>query len=108
MRVEVLTSPACPHRDATDRVLQQALLEVGLPADTYEVILVADFEDAKVKRSLGAPTIRVNGMDIEYADREPEEYTAGCRFYNTMEGWKPVPPLGMLLRALKDALASER
>ena len=35
--------------------------------------------------------IRVDGIDVEYGDREPDEYQAGTRYYNTPEGWKPYP-----------------
>ncbi len=48
-------------------------------------------EEAKEKRFLGSPSIRVNGIDVEYGDREPDEYQAGVRYYNTPQGWKPYP-----------------
>ena len=48
-------------------------------------------EDARTKRFLGSPSIRVNGIDVEYGEREPDEYQAGTRYYNTPEGWKPYP-----------------
>ena len=48
-------------------------------------------EDARDKRFLGSPSIRVDGIDVEYGDREPDEYQAGTRYYNTPQGWKPYP-----------------
>jgi hypothetical protein len=33
----------------------------------------------------------VNGIDVEYGEREPDEYQAGTRYYNTPQGWKPYP-----------------
>jgi len=48
-------------------------------------------EDARTRKFLGSPSIRVNGVDVEYGEREPDEYQAGTRYYNTPEGWKPHP-----------------
>ncbi len=33
----------------------------------------------------------VNGIDVECGEREPDEYQAGTRYYNTHQGWKPFP-----------------
>lgn len=66
-----------------------------------EVLEVTGYEDAKVVRAFGSPTIRVDGTEIEYWEREPEEFTAGCRYYNTPDGWKPLPHKGLVLRAIE-------
>ena len=49
------------------------------------------------------PTIRVEGLDIEHADREPPETSPNCRYYNSPAGWRPVPDKGMLVRAIEHA-----
>ena len=36
-------------------------------------------------------------------EREPDERSAGVRYFNTMAGWKPIPEKGMLVRALQRA-----
>ena len=51
---------------------------------------------------------RVNGFDVEYAEREPDETTAGCRYYATPEGWKPLPSRGMIVRAINVAREREK
>jgi hypothetical protein len=93
--------------DETRRIVEGAVKEAGVDAPVT-VVPVLGFEDAKEKRCFGSPTIRVDGTDIEYGDREPEEYTAGCRYYNTADGWKPVPGAGMVLRAIREAAARPR
>ena len=42
-------------------------------------------------------------MDIEYGPQEPEEYTSGCRYYNTLDGWKPMPPKNLIIGGIKRA-----
>lgn len=102
MNVEVYWSPSCPHRAAVEEIVKKALSEAGVDVPvTY--IEVTGPEDAKTKRCLGSPTIRVDGLDVEYGNREPDETTPGCRYYNTPEGWVPLPPKGMIVRALSTA-----
>ena len=45
------------------------------------------------------------GFDVEYAEREPPETTAGARYYSLPEGWKRVPERGMVVFAMKEAQA---
>ncbi len=78
------------------------LAESGVEAEIEEVV-TANFEDAKDVRSLGSPTVRIDGVDIEYGTNEPQEFTSECRYYNTTEGWKPVPPENLILGAITRA-----
>ncbi len=76
--------------EAAEEALHLAIEATGVDANvTYTE--VASGEDAKVRKFLGTPSIRVNGVDVEYGDRAPEEYQMGTRYYNTTEGWKPHP-----------------
>jgi glutaredoxin len=106
MKIEIFVSNACPHREAAKQLVDEAAQEAGVQ-ETPAVITVNDYEDAKAKRMFGSPTVRVNGMDIEYAEREPEEFTTGCRFYNSAEGWKPLPRKELILRGIEVARARE-
>lgn len=104
MRIEVFVSPGCAHRDRTLEAVNAAIAESG--ADTTpQVINVGDYEDAKARRSFGSPTVRVDGVDIEYGDREPEEFSAGCRFYNSPDGWQPLPRKELVRRGIDAAAA---
>ncbi len=90
MKIEFLYSKATGRSKEAEEALHLAL-EATDP--TIEVIYteVDGMEDAKTKRFLGSPSIRVEGVDVEYGDREPDEYQSGTRYYNTPQGWKPFP-----------------
>ncbi len=81
-------------------MLGEAMREAGVDG-APEVVEVNSFEDAKLVRSFGSPTIRVEGIEIEYWEREPEEFTSGCRYYSSPEGWKPLPHKGLIVGALE-------
>ena len=107
MKIEVLVSPSCSHRDRAVEIVQEAAQESGRQ-ETPEVVFVGDYEDAKKRRCFGSPTIRVNGMDVEYGDREPEEFSAGCRYYNTADGWQPLPRKELVMRGIETAARREQ
>ncbi len=90
MKIEFLFSKSTGRGKEAEEALKQAIeaTEIGAEVTYTEV---ADSEDAKHKRFLGSPSVRVNGIDVEYGDREPDEYQAGTRYYNTPQGWKPFP-----------------
>ena len=52
-------------------------------------------------------SIRVNGLDVEYGDREPDEYQAGMRYYNTPDGWKPYPHARLIANLIVEQQAKE-
>lgn len=108
MRVDVYVTRSCGHTEATRGVVDEALTEAGVGDAEVAVIQVDGPEEARVKKVFGSPTVRVDGVDVEYGEREPEETTAGCRYYSTPEGWKPVPPRGMIIRAIATARAREQ
>jgi hypothetical protein len=104
MKITLMLSESCSHKDTARELLKEALEETGTEAEIEEVLVRTD-EDAKNANVIGSPTIRVEGVDIEYADREPDESSNGCRYYNTPAGWKPFPEKGMIVRALERASA---
>src|SRR4051812_23422504 len=107
MRIETYFGRSCSHQDTTRELIQEALQEAGATEAEVTFAMVDSPEDARAKKVLGSPTIRVNGMDVEYGDREPDETTAGCRYYATPDGWKPVPHRGMIVRAITIAKQRE-
>lgn len=103
MEVTMVLTERCGHQDDIRAVLQEALEEAGLSdIEVQETQIRAD-EEAIDARCIGSPTIRVDGLDVEYQEREPDERSAGCRYFNTTAGWKPVPEKGMIVRALERA-----
>jgi hypothetical protein len=108
MKVQIFGARNAAQLEQTRQVVDEAIQEAGVGDAEVEVVAVDGPEDARAKKSFGTPTIRVNGMDVEYAEREPEEYSAGSRYYATPEGWKPQPAKGMIVRALQAARAREQ
>lgn len=90
MKVEFYYSRATGVKPEAEEALKQAMQEAGVQADV-EFIEVSDDGDARAKKCLGSPSIRINGLDPEYVEREPPEYHAGVRYYSTASGWKPYP-----------------
>ena len=102
-----LTERGADHHEEVRALLLEALQESGLGDIQIEEVTIRSDEDAIAIKCLGSPTIRVNGMAVEYQEREPDETTAGVRYYNTPAGWKSIPEKGMILRALERAQQAE-
>jgi hypothetical protein len=93
-----------PKLAELQQLIDAAAREAGVEAAT-EIVTVRNDDEARTLKSLGSPTIRVNGFDIEYAEREPPETTAGTRYYSTPAGWQAMPEQGMIVFAIREALA---
>ena len=102
-----LTERGESHHEEVRSLLREALNEVGLDEVEIQETLIRGDEEAIPIKCIGSPTIRVNGLDVEYREREPDETSAGVRYYNTPAGWKFVPEKGMIVRALELAKADE-
>ena len=102
-----LTERGNDHHEAVRLLLQEAMAEAGVSSTTIDDTIIRSDEEAINIKCLGSPTIRINGLDIEYREREPEETTAGVRYYNTPAGWKSIPEKGLIIRALERALTDE-
>ena len=102
----VLTERGKDNWDKIRAVLKEAMAEAGVDAEVKEST-IRDDEEAMAVLCIGSPTIRINGLDVEYMEREPDERSAGVRYYNTPAGWKPVPEKGMIVRALQKAKEQE-
>jgi hypothetical protein len=102
MQITLMLTENCTHHDQARELLNEAIAESGVEAEVEEVMVRTEEEahDAKV---IGSPTVRVDGLDVEHADREPPETSPNCRYYNSPAGWQPVPDKGMLLRAIERA-----
>ncbi|RJQ07615.1 MAG: hypothetical protein C4558_09350 [Dehalococcoidia bacterium] len=99
----VLTELGKKYHDDIRKLLREALAEAGLPDQEVKETMIRNDEEALPTKCLGSPTIRIDGFDVEYMEREPDERSAGVRYFNTMAGWKPIPEKGMLVRALQRA-----
>ena len=85
-------------------LIDEAVRDTGADAEV-ETRVVTSMDDAKAARCLGSPTVRVEGYDVEYGDREPPETTNGERYYGTPDGWARLPTVGMIIFAINEARA---
>lgn len=102
MKITVVFTDSCPHQDEIRTLVNEAVADTGVEAELV-MWSVGSADAAQADKVLGSPTIRVEGLDVEYAEREPDETSNGCRFYNTPAGWKPFPEKGMIIRAIERA-----
>ncbi|MGH2602497.1 MAG: hypothetical protein ACRDJ9_24320 [Dehalococcoidia bacterium] len=105
MRIEIFGARNAPQLEETRQLVDEAVAEAGATDAEVIVVAVDGPEDARAKKSFGTPTVRVDGLDVEYAEREPEEYSAGGRYSATPEGWKSQPARGLIVRAITAARA---
>src|SRR5579871_6168323 len=80
MKIEVLYFEGCPNHGATVAAVRQVLIAEGRSAEIEEVE-VRTPEEAELRRFLGSPTVRINGLDIEPEARASKSYGFGCRTY---------------------------
>jgi hypothetical protein len=102
MKVELFVSPSCPHADAARQIVVDAMTESGEAGEPV-ITSISDYETAKAQRFFGSPTVRVDGVDVEYGDREPDEISTSCRFYNSANGWEPLPRKELVARGIDTA-----
>lgn len=92
--------------EETAENLRLAIEATGLEVEVSYTEVMSQ-EDATAKRFLGTPSIRVEGVDVEYGNRPPEEVQIGTRYYNSPEGWKPFPHARMIANAILEAQSSQ-
>ena len=90
-----------------EEALKQAIEATEVEAEIIYT-LVDGMEEARDKKFLGSPSIRVAGIDVEYGDREPDEYQAGTRYYNTPQGWKPFPHARLIANTILEVINKEK
>ena len=104
MRIELFVARDDPIAAEARALIGEAAAACG-GGETVATIGIASDDEARARRCLGSPTIRVEGLDVEYGEREPPETTAGERWYSTPEGWRRLPTAGMVGYAIREARA---
>jgi len=102
MKVELYYFDDCPSYTQALENLKCALFLEQLP-DSAEMVPVADVAEARTKRFIGSPTIRIDGTDIEGADAEVRGYAYGCRIYASESGLAGCPSVEQIRKALQRA-----
>lgn len=107
MKIELYYFEDCPSWTQARDNLRDALDQEGLTVRP-DLVAVADAADARTKRFLGSPTIRINGRDLEGRPDDAEAYAFGCRIYRTDEGTSGWPTVSQIRQALKERQSDTR
>ena len=103
----MLTVAGCPNRDAAIALVHRVCAELGSNAE-IRLIDISDQLAAEQARSLGSPTIRVDGRDVEPGADRCVEYLCRCRLYQGQHSLRPLPEEAWVRQALQDAQARRR
>jgi hypothetical protein len=106
-RVEVLVFPGCPNRAAAIALAERVCAEHDSNAQ-IQVLDITDQQAADQARSLGSPTIRVDGRDVEPGAEKCAEYLHTCRLYQGEHSLRGLPDEAWLRQALQDAQVRRR
>ena len=96
LKIQILYFEDCPNFKPAVELVEHTADEIGVKAD-IELVCIDSTETANAKRFLGSPTIQVEGVDIDPAARDREDFGLSCRRYGT----SGVPPREMIVDALK-------
>lgn len=96
MQVNVIYFDGCPNHDPVVSLVREVAAELNVHAE-LGVVKVSSPEDAVRERMLGSPTVLVDGLDIEPAARDRDDYAMSCRIYPGENG---LPPREMIAAAL--------
>jgi hypothetical protein len=105
--VEVLAFPGCPNRAGAIALVERVCAELGSNAE-IQVHDICDQQAADQAHSLGSPTIRVDGRDVEPGAEQCVEYLHTCRLYQGEHSLRGLPEQAWLRQALQDAQARHR
>lgn len=99
--IELLYVDRCPHHETFLPHLRKLLDEHGIIAPVT-LVRIDSHDDARARRFLGSPTLRVNGHDVDPASGGDVEdaYALQCRLYSTPTGIAGAPPDQWILDAL--------
>lgn len=107
VRVEILARKDCESRGMAAIVVERVAAEIGVPV-ALEMINVTSEAQAKKRRFLGSPTVRVDGLDVEPGTNGSTDFTLGDRVYRGgdrgLQGW---PDARWIRAALVVAQSSE-
>lgn len=99
MKIELFWIDKCSSYQRVRELLEQILRDENIAAK-IEMIQVRDNADARAKKFLGSPTIRINGIDL-FAQPDQCNFAMQCRVYRTPDGLKGTPTTEMVRAEMK-------
>lgn len=104
VRIEILARKDCPSRGMAIAVVEKVVAETGVPADVVVIDMTSDTQ-ARKRRFLGSPTVRVEGRDVDQRLNGLSEFTLEDRIYRTDRGLAGWPDAAWVREALLLAVA---
>ena len=104
VRIEILARKDCPSRGMAIAVVEKVVAETGVPV-RIEVVDMTSEAQARKRRFLGSPTVRVEGRDVDQRPNGRREYTLADRVYRTDRGLAGWPDAEWVREALLLAVA---
>ena len=90
VRIEILTRSDCPNSGMARVVVERAIAESGVLVE-LETVEVRSEAQAKKRRCLGSPSVRVDGLDVEPGSNGRTDFTVADRLYRCglrgLQGW---------------------
>ena len=90
VRVEILARRNCENRRMAVIVVERVAAEMGIPVALEEIDVMSEAQ-AKKRRFLGSPSVRVDGLDVEPGTSGSTDFTLGDRVYRSgergLQGW---------------------
>lgn len=101
--IVLLVVPDCPNAGPAAKLLQRALVSIGLDGAAFTTRAISDMYEAEAAGFTGSPSFMVDGRDL-FAEpgRAPG---IACRVYRTPDGLAGLPSLDQMRRALLGATA---
>ena len=104
VRIEILAREDCPSRGMAIAVVEKVVAETGVPVE-LEVVDMTSEAQARTRRFLGSPTVRVEGRDVDQRLNGQSEFTLADRVYRTDRGLAGWPDAEWVREALLLAVA---
>ena len=99
---QLLWWEGCPSTAKAHELLREALAGEGLDPEAVELVEIETEGDAQRERFVGSPTIRIGGIEVAPADREP--IGLSCRIYHLRDGrTSPTPDPEDIREAIREA-----
>jgi hypothetical protein len=82
VRVQILARKDCDNRAMAVIVVERVAAEMGIPIALEEIDMTSEAQ-AKKRRFLGSPSVRVDGLDVEPGTMGSTDFTLGDRIYRS-------------------------
>jgi hypothetical protein len=101
-RIELLYLDGCPNHQPLHARLRELVSAHDLQA-TIVPVRVGSGAEARARRFLGSPSVRVDGVDVEPGAAQRTDYGMKCRLFFTPQGLRGMPDEAWMLAALERA-----